>query len=181
MGKGQPSRQSGTGEAAHLHPREWSWSLTICKNNNNNWNGSKELAYSSLAEHLPSMCEALHLISSAAERKMMKDIELKTVTVMEGGWQRCHTCPTDCRSGAISFLCDMTISQHEAELLWWPTKYTGPQTWQWNKQKNTLKARSLVMGINIPSSEGTVRHQTLTWASSHYALLAPAAVVLEQI
>lgn len=75
--------------------------------------------YSSLVKHLPGMCEALHLIFSAAERKMIKDkMRVKTATFLEGGWQRCRTCPADCCSGAISFLCDMTISQHEAQLLW---------------------------------------------------------------
>lgn len=40
--------------------------------------------YRSLVEHLPGVCEALHLISSAAERKMIKDIRTKTVTFFGG-------------------------------------------------------------------------------------------------
>lgn len=57
--------------------------------------------YNSRVEHLPSTCEILPMILSAAERKMIKDIRAKTVKCSEGKWQRCHTCPADCCSGAI--------------------------------------------------------------------------------
>lgn len=102
--------------------------------------------YSSWVEHLPSMCETLHLILSAAERKMIKDIRAKTVTCLEGRWRwrRCHTCPADCCSGAI-----LLSMWHDHQPVWsrvtvvtykihWLTVMTMKQA------ENTVKDRSLV-------------------------------------